>query len=216
MVPGGCKQLNHDKIGSGEGYKIALGQLINDVYLNVKPGLSLLDGIVGLERDGPAATGDPKKVGVILASKNAIALDYVITKIIHENPDNVYTIIDAKKRKLIDFKKIKIIGKIPKTNFKKLEIKKKSGKLGGKISGRIWHELYVRPYVKHSKCDLCKICIKKCPVKSINIKNKKINFDRKKCIYCYGCEHYCQKKAIYMKGSIINKLLRFLRKIKGL
>lgn len=250
MVPGGCKQLNHDKIGSNEGYKFALGQLINDVYLNIKPELSLLDGIVGLERDGPASTGEPKKVWVIMASKNAIALDYVIVKMIHENPDSVYTLIDAEKRKLIDFKKIKIIGKIPDTDFKKLEIKKKSSKIGKSISNKVWNELYVYPYVKHSKCNLCKICIKKCPVKSISIKNKKyplqkivgyflslklgnnchtkmqsttpslsnkkIYFDRKKCVYCYGCEHYCPKKAIYMKGSLLNKLLRFLRKIKDL
>lgn len=44
-------------------------------------------------------------------------------------------------------------------------------------------------------CNLCKICINKCPQNNIKVKNGKIKFGVN-CLACYRCVYNCPKKAI--------------------
>jgi len=44
-----------------------------------------------------------------------------------------------------------------------------------------------------SNCIGCGICVKKCPVKALSVKNKKIVVDSDKCIGCGVCHRFCPK-----------------------
>ena len=98
-IPGGKKQAYHAQTKTYEKF----ANLLLDIYENIKPQLNIVDGIVAMEGNGPTG-GDLKKANIILASKNAIALDIIAEKIMgFEN--EVLTTNLAIKRKLFSDKK---------------------------------------------------------------------------------------------------------------
>ncbi len=74
-----------------------------DICDYIKPTLTIMDGIVGMEGDGPSA-GTTREIGVLLASQNPYAIDVVACKIISLLPNRVATIRGAIKRDI--YKKI--------------------------------------------------------------------------------------------------------------
>jgi uncharacterized protein (DUF362 family) len=63
------------------------GMLIDLANL-VKPVLSIVDGVVGMEGNGPR-NGSPVKAGVILAGINSFAVDVVMTEIVGFDPERL-------------------------------------------------------------------------------------------------------------------------------
>lgn len=55
----------------------------------VKPDLVLVDGIWGLEGDGPSTAGKRKKVGLLIASDNMVEADSACAQIVGVNPKKV-------------------------------------------------------------------------------------------------------------------------------
>jgi len=53
-------------------------KIIADVFSFTKPGLSIMDGIVGMDSDGPAA-GRVRGFGLVLASADAVSIDAVVS-----------------------------------------------------------------------------------------------------------------------------------------
>jgi uncharacterized protein (DUF362 family) len=68
--------------------------------------LTLIDGIVGMEKEGPLE-GVPKEVGCLIAAFNPVASDYVAASIMGFDPNKIPTILESfklKKYKLAEFK----------------------------------------------------------------------------------------------------------------
>lgn len=63
-------------------------------------------------------------------------------------------------------------------------------------SGKMQQHASTSPYVKASKCVLCKKCIKTCDVNAIYMEDSAI-IDSDKCIGCAGCIAVCPYGAIY-------------------
>lgn len=61
---------------------------ILDINATVKPALSIVDGIVGMEGDGPIM-GTPKHVGCLILGRNATAVDATAARIMALNPYRV-------------------------------------------------------------------------------------------------------------------------------
>jgi len=64
-------------------------EFVVDIYEIIKDKVvfNLIDGIIGMDGDGPS-TGDVKKFDIVLGSKNAIALDYFASKFMGYNRKN--------------------------------------------------------------------------------------------------------------------------------
>ena len=73
-VPGPRKALWHLK--AGEDRKI-FAQILVDLYRMIQPSLTILDGIIGMEGNGPAS-GRPISLGLIVAGRDALGLDQVV------------------------------------------------------------------------------------------------------------------------------------------
>jgi uncharacterized protein (DUF362 family) len=102
---------------------------LNNFYI---PDLCIIDGLVGMERFGPV-DGSPKRVGILLVSKNPVAIDIVGSQIIEINPKKIRYLSYCKKKLMIN-SSIQIVGnKIEevKTPFK---IIKSNAILFGKLS----------------------------------------------------------------------------------
>jgi uncharacterized protein (DUF362 family) len=55
----------------------------------VKPNLSIIDGFIGLEGDGPLSGGKPRKLGFLAAGDSMLALDSLCCHVIGIDPDRV-------------------------------------------------------------------------------------------------------------------------------
>ena len=208
LVPGKSKLVFHAKHMD----PLDFCDMLLDLNNIANPCLTIMDGIVGMEGNGPSG-GEPRNFNVLLTGKNTIAIDNIACEIM--GIKKVPLIISAKKRNLLgsDLKNIAIKG----NSVSELKLKDvKYPKLGIIASFRgifaILRKFIAKyPFVKTKKCISCAKCNEICPVNAISmkkdtlLKNSHINhknipfFDYKKCIRCYCCHEVCPVKAIGLK-----------------
>jgi len=213
-IYGRSKTVLHTKFIDVEKFN----EMLLDIYLSKPPALNIMDGILGLEGEGPGASGNPRKTGLVLASTNGIAMDNVLAHLMGFENKNLPLIKCAAARELTgtDLSEIEIAGgsleefvikgfRLPKnTPFDKIS---KNRFLSTYVFPFIRNTLAVSPYQNPVKCTNCNTCIKICPEKAITANNKKLVFDYKKCIRCYCCSEMCQYGAIDLKYSGLGNLI---------
>ena len=188
-----------------------------DICQYINPSLTIMDGVYGMEGEGPTA-GDIRKIGVLLASYSPYALDIAGCKLINLDPIKVGTVRGSIKRNLIkdDFSDIEFLGdsienfivkdfKIPITSSDFRLLSLKLPKVLGDIVDKI---ITPKPIVDYKKCVKCGKCKVSCPAKVIQITDKGAEINLKKCIRCYCCHELCPKKAIHIKQNIFFKLVK--------
>ncbi|UWD47692.1 DUF362 domain-containing protein [Clostridioides difficile] len=188
-----------------------------DICDYVNPTLTIMDGVVGMEGDGPSA-GNPKEIGVLLASQSPYAIDVAACKIIDLLPNKVATIRGAIKREYIkeDFSDIVIVGddiegliikdyKVP--NVSK-DLRLFSVKLPKFLNEPISKLITPKPVVRFKDCIKCGKCKEACPANTIEMGNKGALIDLNKCIRCYCCHELCPKKAIDVKRNFVFKYVK--------
>ncbi len=182
-------------------------QIVVDIYNAVTPNLNIMDGIVGMDGNGPS-NGNPKHTGIIAASVNGAAMDAVITQAIGFKKGDVGTVEVARKRKLFD--NIQVFGlKDFRCNYKKPHTYK--SKLTGIVFSRINRLISPRFVADKKKCIKCGYCIRACPMNCIKFVNGYPKFDSKNCISCYCCEEVCPEHAVSRQLPLFAKLFDMLR-----
>jgi uncharacterized protein (DUF362 family)/NAD-dependent dihydropyrimidine dehydrogenase PreA subunit len=209
LVPGIHKTELHKKYSTKEGF----ARTLVDIYQQAKPVLTVVDGIVAMEGDGPASGGKLRDdVGLLLAGSDCVAIDSILALIMGIKPSDILTNKEAAQRELgtADIRSINILGerledvrvepfKLPATSI----IHRLPQPIINSVKGLI--RFY--PKIIQYNCDLCSACIRACPEKIINIKNKHIVIDYSRCIYCFCCQEACPNAAITIKRSLFAKLL---------
>ncbi|MGL4732022.1 MAG: DUF362 domain-containing protein [Clostridium sp.] len=192
-------------------------EVLLDICSYVNPTLTIMDGVVGMEGDGPSA-GVPRHLGVMLASQSPYALDAVACKIINLNSDRVPTLRGSIKRGYIkeDFSDINILGEdIEKLIIKDFKIPStsKDFRLLKSRLPKFLHEpitklITPKPVVRHKDCIKCGKCIQACPAKVMSFNENKVTINLDNCIRCYCCHELCPKKAVDIKRNFIFKLIK--------
>jgi uncharacterized protein (DUF362 family)/NAD-dependent dihydropyrimidine dehydrogenase PreA subunit len=204
LVPGLTKPAYHLKFSDID----LFSDMLLDILVYVKPSLSVMDGVVGIEGDGPGAQGEAKKVRVILASNDSVALDVVATTIIGMKPKDVPILRRAVERGMTsgDVSDIEVAGE--KIDDVKVSYRHPSGSEGlmnTVISNKIIRRLLLKaviPYpVANENCIRCGICKQNCPAGAITITDK-ARMNLSKCIRCYCCHELCPHKAVTLKRFI--------------
>lgn len=200
-IPGLLKAEYHFKMASTKDF----ANLLVDIVTYVKPALSIMDGIVGMEGDGPSA-GRPRNVGALLVSEDPFALDVVATNLIGLKPEKVPTIMAARERNLVSrMDEVELKGddrslwriqdfKVPKTvgvNFLDM------APLPQNIRRFLTDRVRPRPEFNYSLCKGCHVCIENCPPKALTVdENRKPKVDLNMCIRCFCCQELCPHKAV--------------------
>lgn len=213
IVPGVLKPEYHYRYPNHDDFANMLID-INEVF-DCK--LNLIDGIIGMEGNGPTQ-GEPRYIGAILASRKPYPLDVVACKIIDLDIDNVYTVSESIKRGLTaNYDEIilnKPIDDIIIKDYKNIlpgksmEFSEKfKGPFGKIINPIIAKVLTVKPKVQKKECIGCKKCANICPVNAIEMIKKKPVINRDKCIRCFCCQEFCPVGAMKAHKNIIVKIL---------
>ena len=207
-IPGLQKAEQHARFPG----RTEFADMLCDLCLVTAPQINIIDGVCGMEGNGPAG-GTLKKVGAVIASANPFAADIVAAKIMGYSEKEVGTIECAVKRGLCPENSdgLEIVGE-DYTKYAS-SFKRPDASAGGLLKqlpslfgGKLQKFLEPRPVVNKKKCIGCGECMRNCPVSTIEIKNKKAEIEPKACIKCYCCQEFCPVKAIKVKSNFIFKL----------
>lgn len=212
LIPGASKLEAHKNFYQPEKFA---GMLL-DIYGIVKPALTIIDAIQGIEGDGPATSGLKRDFGFILASSDALAADVVLAKMMNLKSQAIFTNQEAVRRRLAaaDLGNIEIKGKdaasfsisgvkLPKVSLKQALVYK----LPGPLAHLLKKMLYFHPKIDSDVCRLCEACVKNCPQDAMSNKDGRIVIDYTQCISCFCCQEVCPYAAIGTKKSLLAKIM---------
>ncbi|MDG6242951.1 MAG: DUF362 domain-containing protein [Methanolobus sp.] len=188
------------------------GEAVVDLYSVVKPHLAVMDGVIGMEGNGPAH-GIPVKSGVVMASFDCVSLDVVASDIMGIDPFSVPTTVAALERGFgnSDPKTMGIDSAEVKKNYKPSSagILFNAPPFITRFFGRYFE---MRPVIDTTKCVLCGACVRNCSVDAIGKINGHLEINREKCIMCYCCRELCPENAVGIESSWLAKIVTMARK----
>lgn len=201
VIPGLQKVEYHFKMANTKNF----AHLLVDIATYIKPSLSIMDGIVGMEGDGPSA-GKPRDIGALLVSEDPFALDVVATNLIGLRPEKVPTIMAARERGLTSrMEEIELKGDdrslwqiqnfvVPKTvgvNFLDM------APMPQRVRRFLVDRIRPRPQFNHDLCKGCKDCVNNCPPHALVLNDKmRPVVDLDVCIRCFCCQELCPQQAV--------------------
>jgi len=193
-------------------------EAIVDLYSAIGRGVSLMDGIMGMQGNGPS-TGSPCKLGVVLASRNAANLDVVACGAIGLSQKRVHTVKDTIARGFAArLDQVQIVGDSLSQVERKFHVPARLLLRANPIIEGLTdivlglHASAVE--VQNGKCIGCGHCRNICPVGAITI-DKHCRIDYSKCIKCYCCFEVCPNEAIVRRAPFVGRVLDRLRGSKG-
>ena len=92
-VPGKMKAWWHMEAGKDS---VRFGNMLVETARTIAPNLTILDGIIGHEGNGPSG-GEPKFLGILGAATDVFALDRALVHILNVDPTQVPTIAAAQR-----------------------------------------------------------------------------------------------------------------------
>ena len=186
----------------------------------VKPRLSLMDGILAMEGDGPGSSGTPRQAGLLLAAANPLALDTAAGAIMNLPRQDNPVLLAAERRGLTPcrMEDVELIGgtveELRMADYKfpastKSNLMDFLGPLARPAERLCKKALSQTPRIDGAKCVGCGICAKSCPGQAIAMTapGKKARISQKACIHCYCCHELCPQKAVELHQSWLGRLL---------
>ncbi|MGB7248886.1 MAG: DUF362 domain-containing protein [Phormidesmis sp.] len=92
-VPGKMKAWWHMEAGKDSQ---RFGSMLVETARAISPALTIVDGIIGHEGNGPSG-GDPRALGLLAAADDVFALDQAVLEILGVDPKRVPTMVAAKR-----------------------------------------------------------------------------------------------------------------------
>src|SRR5450759_3570178 len=197
-------------------HTLGIDQCIVDLNLGIKPDLTIIDGSVGQDGEGPLY-GDKADLQVLVAGRNSLAVDLVCCSLVGVKPRDIPHLKLALEQ----------MGKPTWTMagedtgvIKKFRLPQQKtlyrfifwlmfpldypytwiAKRGRHFSTMLYGTGLVgtRPQIQEDKCTRCGVCVETCPLPNeIDLKTLKVNYNT--CQRCLLCYEACPEKAISVK-----------------
>ena len=187
--------------------------MLVDLCQFYKPRLSICDGVLAMEGNGPSF-GEPRHLGVLLASFNPHALDLAAGYIIGLSADGVPTLREAADRGLCPetVKELALTGDIESFKVSDFKLQPLEDIRFWGVRSSFFSEL-VKPLVTtrpkpDENCVGCGKCAEVCPEKAITIVKRRPSIDRKKCVSCFCCGEFCPQGAMKPFEPLLLRMMR--------
>jgi Pyruvate/2-oxoacid:ferredoxin oxidoreductase delta subunit len=174
-----------------------------------------------MEGDGPSG-GHLRDVGVILASRDSVALDAVATSIVGFDPLKVPTLREAAARGLWTGKveDIETLGASvdevlvpdfqPPSTSPREDVTIFNPFFTKHFGPLITKHFTLRPVPQRGHCIACGDCVVGCPQQVIRIVDSLAVIDYSQCIRCYCCHELCTEGAIDLERPWLGNLAHWI------
>jgi len=208
LIPGIFKTELHRRALDAESFS----KILSDIYERAKPTLSIVDGIVAMEGDGPGSGGTLRNLGLIIAGSDAVALDSVLATIMGLRPEDILSTKEAGLRRLgnTDLDNIDIWGEkieeliVPDYKLPQLSVLNRIPKPFLTIGKWL---VRFRNTINPDVCKMCELCVKACPVGAISKKAQGMTIEYNRCVLCMCCKEVCPEGAVSVKKSFFARMV---------
>ncbi|MDY6874581.1 MAG: DUF362 domain-containing protein [Chloroflexota bacterium] len=210
LIPGMTKSGYHSKLADLNQFC----DMLLDIVACVRPALFVMDGVLGMEGNGPSLQGSPRHVGVLLAGQDAVAMDAVVCQIIGLDPDRLPLFRAAERRGWWP-EEVTVAGtpvaEVAVPDFRLPDTTQAATRPAGRgwLSQLATRALVPLPVPKRGRCTACRTCVRICPRQAITIVDQLAVVDGDLCIRCYCCHEVCPEAAIDLEFSRLGRLLRW-------
>jgi uncharacterized protein (DUF362 family) len=176
--------------------KAIFASILIDIHNIVKPSMTVLDGIVGMDGEGPGS-GRVRNMGLVALSKNAFALDHFVEQFAGIRFPLPIT-SKAKENNMVPH--YETISSGPPISF--MDDFQMPGTMDTNwnlpdVAKRVLKNVFIKkPKLKKEICKGCGVCVQVCPAGAISLNERAVVFNYKKCIRCYCCQEMCPEGAI--------------------
>ena len=197
---------------------VRFADMLLDVWSALPPGLSVMDGIIAMEGNGPGS-GDPLALGLIMASPSALALDSVAGPVAGLPIERHPVLYQARARGLEGTRsdQVQVLGEVVEDVRRVFRFPDSASRvdfrLPGWVNRSMKKSLNSFPRLNPELCTTCGACAAICPADAITLHNKPRTggiVDKDKCISCFCCQEVCPERAI---DIVPGRLLRVLKKV---
>ncbi len=218
LIPRGHRCDYHRQFVRNE----VFSQALVDIYSAIPPHLNLMDAITGMEGEGPSA-GPPKHIGLILASRDAVALDAAAAKIIGYDSLRILTTRWGHERGLGvgDVRRLEVTGErledVSVADFRHsaVAVWLLQKQLPSSVYAYLQSQLTLIPQVMAERCNGCFECVRICPVGAVSGTGRTARVAEKDCIHCLCCHEVCAYGAIRLKQLPLGRAMRGASQLAG-
>jgi uncharacterized protein (DUF362 family)/NAD-dependent dihydropyrimidine dehydrogenase PreA subunit len=211
LIPGMRKAGYHLRMQTPETFSA----MLVDLAECVRPRLTIMDAIVAMHGDGPAA-GMKMNVGLIISGEDPHALDAFFAEIVGADISCVHTVRIARKRGLIPstFSASDLVdGNLSDFKVRGFMMPSAPRYLRGvpRLFYRAAGDTIARkPSFSKKNCTRCGRCVEACPAKALRLGPRHPHIDRGLCIRCYCCQELCLDNAVSLKRRPMRTLARLV------
>jgi len=213
VVPGLLKSDYHLRMPRVDDF----AKMLLDIYTAVPARLHVMDAVWAMEGQKGPRGGSPKRVGLLIAGSDGVAVDAIASWVVGIDPHSVLTtrVGDAEDKGIGTLKHIKVLGEVLEdVRMTDFEGAKEAVGVADRLPAFLFKFLrnYVsnKPRIHTKACKLCMTCFKVCPPQAIHRSrgNKRLVIDYNTCIRCYCCLESCPHAAVEIKEGLLTKLRR--------
>nr|WP_319396279.1 DUF362 domain-containing protein [uncultured Desulfobacter sp.] len=198
--------------------RMAFADLLLDISRTIKPALTIIDGVWGMQGRGPN-NGTPCHLGFIGASCDPLAMDLALAPMLGVHPPSFPLYHAAVRRGFVrpGESDTQMLGDDPKAFIPEkfqLPVLESAMPVPGVVSGLVRRHLTSRPVQAPDLCRDCGKCAEVCPPGSLRfVSPRHAVIDHLTCIRCYCCQEVCPANAIHFKTGALVGLVERLRAV---
>jgi uncharacterized protein (DUF362 family)/Pyruvate/2-oxoacid:ferredoxin oxidoreductase delta subunit len=191
----------------------AFARMLVELCALIKPRLTIMDAILGMEGNGPGS-GDPRAIGLVLAGRDPVSVDAVSSSIVGADPAHLPVLRAAVEAGIGEARldAIAVLGErlsaVKVRGFRLPPREHLEWRLPEWARRFLKDALTTRPVIDHEACIRCGVCQGHCPQGAIHEAGRRLEIRYRDCIRCFCCQEFCPKGAITVGRGWALKIVR--------